>query len=213
MITFLIRCKNEAQWIGHSIQSVLDNFLDPEIIVLDNNSTDESLEIVNMFKKWNNIKIKNIEDYSPGKSINTGVELSSNDYIFVMSAHCELQKCTPSKELFDLLEEYAAVFFKQIPIYKGKKITPRYIWSHFGDEEVVNMYSSIENRYFLHNALALYKKDFLLKYPFDPSYHGKEDRYWAADIVKKGHNFLYTPKHIQAKHFYTNNGATWKGLG
>lgn len=213
MISVIIRCKNEERYIGHSIQSVLDNFLNPEIIIIDNNSTDESVDIINMFKKWNNIKYHNINEYTPGKAINTGVSLATNDYILVMSAHCELQKCIVSDELFNLLDNYVSVFFKQIPIYKGKRITPRYIWSHFIDEDVINMYSKIENRHFLHNALALYKKDFLIKNPFDPSLYGKEDRYWAIDIVKKGHSYLYTPKYIQAKHYFTNNGATWKGIG
>ena len=50
-ISVIIRCRNEEQWIGHSIQSVIDNFKNPEIIVVDNNSTDESMNIVYMFKK------------------------------------------------------------------------------------------------------------------------------------------------------------------
>ena len=52
-ISVIIRCRNEEQWIGHSIQSVIDHFDNPEIIVVDNNSTDESMNIVHMFKKGN----------------------------------------------------------------------------------------------------------------------------------------------------------------
>ena len=50
-ISVVIRCKNEEHWIGHSIQSVLDSFDEPEIIIVDNNSTDNSMSIVKMFKK------------------------------------------------------------------------------------------------------------------------------------------------------------------
>ena len=49
-ISVIIRNRNEEQHIGFAIQSVLDNFINPEIIVVDNNSTDNSLEIVNLFK-------------------------------------------------------------------------------------------------------------------------------------------------------------------
>ena len=38
-ISVLIRCRNEEQWIGHSIQSVMDNFKKQEIVVVDNNLT------------------------------------------------------------------------------------------------------------------------------------------------------------------------------
>ena len=40
-ISVIIRCRNEEQWIGHSIQSVIDNFDNPEIVIIDNNSTDD----------------------------------------------------------------------------------------------------------------------------------------------------------------------------
>ena len=49
MKSVIIRNKNEERWIGHSIQSVIDKILRPEIIVVDNNSNDESLNIVRHF--------------------------------------------------------------------------------------------------------------------------------------------------------------------
>ena len=81
-ISVIIRCRNEEQWVGHSIQSVIETFKKPEIIVINNNSTDESMGIVKMFKKdeslkdngnYTDIKIYNIDGYSPGKSLNYGV--------------------------------------------------------------------------------------------------------------------------------------------
>ena len=74
----VIRTRNEEQWIGHTIQSVLDYLLKPEIIIIDNNSTDKTLDIVNQFiedpllnkksKNYTKIKIFKINDYSPGKA-------------------------------------------------------------------------------------------------------------------------------------------------
>jgi len=102
-----------------------------------------------------------------------------------------------------------AVFGNQTPIYRGKKINKRYIWSHFGtDEEVDNMHSEIEDRPFLHNAFCFYNKKDLIETPFDDELSTKEDRYWAIDIL----SYLYTPT-IEVNHYYTGNGATWKGLG
>ena len=39
----IIRSKNEERWIGHAIQSVIDNLPNNEIIIVDNNSIDKSL--------------------------------------------------------------------------------------------------------------------------------------------------------------------------
>ena len=131
-ISVIIRCKNEERWIGHSIQSVIDKIGFCEIIVVDNNSTDKSLSIVKSFaqdpklnfNKNNNftkIKILNLNDYSPGKSLNYGVKKASGKYVVVMSAHCVLTKINLDKTLKDL-EKFIAIFGNQIPVWKGKKL-------------------------------------------------------------------------------------------
>ena len=57
------------------------------------------------------------------------------------------------------LKSNIAVFGKQNPIYKGKKITPRYIWKHFSDKRITNMFSESESRYFFHNAFSFFLRE------------------------------------------------------
>ena len=71
-ISIIIRNRNEQDYIGFAIQSCLDFFDTPEIIVVDNNSSDSSIEIVNLFSDRTDIKILYNESYTPGKSINLG---------------------------------------------------------------------------------------------------------------------------------------------
>ena len=211
-ISVIIRNRNEAEYIGFALQSCIDHLNSPEIIIVnDHNNKDDSVEIVKLFNNRLKIKIIECQNYSPGKSINLGVTNSESDYILILSGHSQITQL----DLPDVkknLEEHFAVFGKQIPIYKGKKITPRYIWSHFNDEKVVNMFSEIEKRHFFHNAFSFFKKETLVKYPFDEYLPGKEDRYWVKDMVDLGLKYLYSPKNI-INHFYTKNGATWKGIG
>jgi glycosyltransferase involved in cell wall biosynthesis len=220
-ISVIIRCRNEDRWIGHCIQSVLDLLNKPEIIIIDNKSTDETLQIVKSFKedpnlkdkknkKYTKINILSIADYSPGRSINLGVKNASNPIILVISAHCVLKKIDINKHIKDL-KKYKCIFGNQIPVWKGKKITKRYIWSHFGDKEKENMYSDQEGRYFMHNAVAIYNKEFLIKNKFDEFLTTKEDRYWANALVKK-YKYLYDPE-LEVEHHYTEAGNTWKGIG
>ena len=105
-ISVIIRCKNEERWIGHTIQSVLDKIHKPEIIIVDNNSNDGSVQIVKSFvqdnslsgdlvksnEKYTNIKIANVVDYTPGKALNLGVKLATRKFIMMISAHCVLNK-------------------------------------------------------------------------------------------------------------------------
>ena len=220
MISVIIRCKNEERWIGHAVQSVLDHIDFPEIIIINNKSTDDSINIVKQFirdpslkgsnKNYTNIKIVNLDDYSPGKALNLGVQSASKQHIMVLSAHCMLKKINLNKHIEDL-ENYSGIFGKQNPIYFGKKILRKYIWKHFIDSRVDNMFSDLEDRYFFHNAISFFKKEFLLKNKFNESVTSKEDRYWAHDIVKKNLKYLYDPE-IEADHFYTKDGNTWKAF-
>lgn len=211
MVSVLIRNRNEGEYIGFALQSVVDHIPEAEILIIDDKSTDDSIEIVNLFKHIANIRIIPISNYSPGLSIMVGAKTAVNNIILVLSAHSQITNLNLN-EVEDNLEKYVAVFGKQVPIYKGKKITPRYIWSHFKDEPVINMYSTIETRYFLHNAFCFYNRQFLLDHPFDLSLPGKEDRYWAIDMVNRGYEYLYNPQQ-RVNHYYTKNGATWKGIG
>lgn len=211
-VSAIIRYKNEEEWIGHAIQSFIDFFPDGEIIAVQNNSTDNSSEIIKLFDRYD-IKKVNIGNYTPGRSLNFGVRHAKNDVILVQSAHTVLKKIE-LENLKSNLEKHVAVFGNQIPIYLGKRITKRYIWSHFKDNvQEENLFSTSENRYFLHNAFCFYRKEILLQNNFDEKLHGKEDRYWAADIIKKGYTYLYDSINLCSHHYYTKNGATWKGIG
>ena len=221
-VSVVIRVRNEEQWIGYAIQSLLDYLLKPEIVIVDNKSTDESLNIVKHFQQdpelndksnpqYTKINILNIDDYSPGRGINLGVKNCNNNYILVISSHCILTKIDMEKHKRDL-EKYVCIFGNQIPVWMGKKIKKRYLWSHFQEKEIVNMHSKMEDRYFMHNALALYKKSTLIANPFDEHLLSKEDRYWANKFINNGSSILYDPK-LEALHNYTVNGNTWKGIG
>ena len=213
MVSVIIRNFNEEEYIGFAIQSVLDHVENPEIIIIDNNSTDSSLDVARLFNDRCNIKIIKIDSYTPGKSINMGVNVASFDNILILSAHAQITSLNLQKVAKDL-KKYVAVFGNQNPIYKGKKISKRYIWSHFKENTVIeNMFSEIENRNFLHNAFCFYRKSYLVKNPFDESLPGKEDRYWAENTVRKGYTYLYDSVSLISNHYYTVNGATWKGLG
>jgi glycosyltransferase involved in cell wall biosynthesis len=78
-----IICKNEKYWIEESILSIVD--LVDEIIYVDDNSTDDSLEIVKKLAKiYNNIKIfeyKNHRLNNLGELKNFAVSKSKNEFI------------------------------------------------------------------------------------------------------------------------------------
>ena len=100
-VSVIIRVKNEERWIGHAIQSALDTLNGPQIVVVDNNSTDESIDIVRSFrhdpalekneKRYADVIITSISDYTPGKALNQGVANCRFDNILILSAHCVIR--------------------------------------------------------------------------------------------------------------------------
>ena len=219
----IIRTKNEERWVGHTIQSVLDFLPGSEIIIIDNNSNDETLKICKMFSKpkifskkinssYSKFIIKNLNNYTPGKSLNYGIKVSTRENILVISSHCVIKKIDHKKLIKDL-NTFVGIFGNQTPVYLGKKIQKRYVWSNFDERfSKINYYSNEEKRFFFHNAFSFFKKKILKRNLFDEDLIGKEDRYWANKIVKKKLKYLYDPSH-EVEHHFTENGSTWKGLG
>ena len=219
-VTVIIRCRNEERWIGHTIQSCIDYIKCPEIIIINNNSTDESIKIAKNFahdpflkknNKYTDIKFIDIDNYTPGKAINAGVKVAESNLIMIISSHCVLTSFNYS-DIKIGLEKHCCIFGNQVPYYYGKRITKRYIWSNFSNQKKVNPYSEEESRFFMHNALSCFDVKTLREKPFDEYLQGKEDRYWAQEIISEGKTILYDPE-LSCNHHYTQNGNTWKGLG
>ena len=54
MVSIILRCRNEERYIGYALQSIHD-FLgyNVEIIIVNNDSTDNSMRVVNTFEYLN----------------------------------------------------------------------------------------------------------------------------------------------------------------
>ena len=222
MYSVIIRTKNEERHIGEAIQSCIDFLDQPEIVIINDNSNDKSLYICRLFisnnnldKKPNsnycNLKIINIETYTPGKALNLGVKHCTHENIIILSGHCKIIKFENSL-IKENLDKYGVLFGNQIPYYHGKRIKKNYIWSNFIEDAKINMWSDSENRYFFHNAASIFKKEILVKNPFDEELAGKEDRYWANNWISKKNKIIYQPA-FKVNHFYTSEGHTRKGIG
>ena len=55
MVSVVVRTKNEEKHIGYCIQSLTDFIGKPEIVIVDNESTDNTIPIINRFE-YHNIK-------------------------------------------------------------------------------------------------------------------------------------------------------------
>ena len=102
-ISVIIANYNHSKYLSSRINSFLNQSYKPfEIIVIDDKSTDNSLEILRDFEKKKLIKLfENKKNLGPIKSVNKGLKIASGEYLVPSSAddlvHKDFFKKTISK--------------------------------------------------------------------------------------------------------------------
>ena len=76
----------------------------------------------------------NINNYSPGRALNLGVKNATKKIYINSFGTLYFEKLNEENIIKDL-KNNACVFSNQIPVWYGKKITKRYLWSHFSIKE------------------------------------------------------------------------------
>ncbi len=199
--SIIIRTKNEEKWIRRCLFAVSNqdsnNF---EIIVVDNGSTDNTLEIVKQF----NVKIVHYNEnkYFPGKALNFGFNNSIGEYIVFLSGHCIPLNDKWLERLLVCFKEddsIAAVYGRQEPLPDSNLFDKRDLWNIFGKEKRLQ-----EEDYFFHNANSIIKREILSQIPFDENLPSIEDQAWAQKIISLGYKIFYEP-HASVYHYHGVN--------
>ncbi len=187
-VSIIIRTKNEEEWIGHCLHSIFkQEFQNFEIILVDNNSTDNTLNIASRYRIEKKLIIN---EFFPGRAINLGVENSTGEFIVCISAHC-----IPKDKnwLSNLIENFddnkvAGVYGRQLPLSFTDPIDKRDLINTFGLDKKVQI-----KDYFFHNANSMIRRDVWEKIPFDENVTNIEDRVWAKSVIRNGYKLIYEP--------------------
>ena len=125
-ISVIVPAYNVEKYISSCLNSLLNQTKkEIEIIVIDDGSTDNTLNILNEYKKNNPSKIHVVSQENQGLSItrNNGSKLSTGKYILFVDGDDEID-INLLKNLWDKLEEfpYDVIAFNVEVIYPNKKI-------------------------------------------------------------------------------------------
>lgn len=125
-ISVIVPAYNVEKYISSCLDSLLNQTKkEIEIIAIDDGSTDNTLNILNEYKRNNPNKIHVISQNNQGLSItrNNGIKLSTGKYISFVDGDDEIDT-NLFKNLWDKLEEfpYDVVAFNVEIIYPNKKI-------------------------------------------------------------------------------------------
>lgn len=189
-VSIIIRTFNEERWISRCLDSIQEqNYKNFEIIIVDNFSTDRTIDKVKKYKVKKIIKIK---EFFPGKAINDGIKVSSGELIVCLSAHCIPKDNLWLKNFVEEImsnKKFAAVYGRQEPMIFSSSSDKRDLLITFGLDRKIQIRDS-----FFHNANSIFKKEIWKQISFDEKTKNIEDRLWAQKIISKGYNIVYTPK-------------------
>ena len=94
-ISIIIPCLNEERYIASCIESIVQSEINPEeteVIFVDGNSCDKTVEIINGYsQKYPFIEVLNNPKKFTPISMNRGIQASTGEYIFVLSAHADYE--------------------------------------------------------------------------------------------------------------------------
>ena len=174
MISVVIRNKNEAKLLERTLK-VLTKFYKKdidEIILVDNNSTDKSVEIANQY----NCNIVHVDKFTYGKAINLGIESAKNDIILLLSSHAIPVGNSFFKNSIQFITEkndWAGIRF-----INSAKNFERALESNFEVKQPLD--------FGLMAACCLVSKRVWQQIKFDESLPFSEDKEWSDRVTKKG---------------------------
>ena len=211
-VSIIVRTYNEERWIGHCLGAIFnqdfDNF---EVILVDNNSTDYTVEVA---KRYPVSTIVKIDKFFPGKALNDGIRASTGNYIVCISAHCipkDEQWLRNLYNNFDENEKLAGVYGRQLPLSYTSDADKRDLLIAFGQDKKVQV-----KDYFFHNANSMLSRAIWDEFPFEEEATNIEDRIWGKLVIEAGYKIIYEPSasvyHYHGLHQHGNSSDRAKGI-
>jgi rhamnosyltransferase len=188
----VIRAKNEARFIGETLQAIFDPAaLAPrQVVVVDSGSTDGTQAIVQSFPT----KLIQItpEEFTYGYALNLGVAQVDTEIVATLSAHS-----LPSSA--DWLRNLIAPFSRpRIAGVYGRQL-PRANATLF---ELIGMRLTgvlsdsprmLDQKPLFSNANGAFRRALWLDHPFDERIGGAEDIAWVRTMQERGYLIAYEP--------------------
>lgn len=186
LVSAIIPCYNAASTISRAIESVLNQTTTvDEIIVINDGSTDNSLEEIQGLKKLHDsIVVIHRDNKGVCAARNAGIELAQGTYLLTLDADDYFEDSFVEKALLEFKKDkdYGAIMCGYVRVVNGKKVTP-YI------PPQITLESCLMNNGAL--SCLLFKKEAVVKAGlYDEAMHlGYEDWDLNIRILKEGYRY------------------------
>ncbi len=193
-VSVLIRALNEADNIRETIDRIRAQDFpgEVEIIVLDTDSTDGTADVA----KRAGAKVFSYDKpFSYGGTINAGAELASGEVLVVLAAHAFPYDRAWLGELVGPLRDpkVAATTSRHVAGRDTDPFMRRGIDRRFPCRFI---YSYPTCPVSVSNVSAAYRRELVIRFPFDEAVRFSEDYLWADRIMRAGYRVVYVPTSV-----------------
>jgi pimeloyl-ACP methyl ester carboxylesterase len=194
VFSILIRARNEASWIGRTLESVLgQEASDVEVLLIDSGSEDETVAIARRYP----VRVLCIprESFSYGRALNIGAESARGEWIVPLSAHAVPADRHWLSRLRRALDDCSvAGAASRQRAHPGTRLDGyRAFWQGL---YALGVHTSSAERYLFSNAASIVRADLWRTYPFDEDLIYCEDHSWALWMQKLGYKIRYVPDSV-----------------
>ena len=215
-ISVIIPMYNREKYIGECLDCLLaQTFPYFEVIVIDDCSTDNSIEVVESYKKKFNERLKLIKleknTGHPGEPRNRGIAIAQGEYIYCLDSDDIITE-TALEEMYSLGKKYDAevVYCEKYFMSEGigqelkdniyvadnRLQNPPFVDNPTLDPEDLaeRVKKFLRGNYWMSPALKIVKRDLLIENNIKfPSLVGSEDDVWSMEVLFCSKRFLRIP--------------------
>ncbi len=201
-LTILMPVFNGKKYIRDAIESILNQkYSDFEFLIIDDGSSDDSIDIVKSYKDARIILIENSENLGEAKTMNIGLKMATGKFIAVMHQD---DVCLDNR-----LEEQVAFLKKNTKVAflsswveiidKDDRLIDQ-IFPSVNKTEIVNLFAVGDQNPFPHSSV-MYDRRCVMEvggYPEDIKYN--EDAFLFLKMIQKAPFAVLPTKLVQIRH-------------
>lgn len=199
-VSIIIPAYNTEKYIKHCLDSILNqSYQNFEVIIIDDCSTDNTIEIIHGYKDQRIKLVKNARNSGPSFSRNKGIKLALGEYIAILDSDDWWQTNRLEQMLSFMDTNNADMVFDNLLYIRENAQEP---WQTFYQHKnlVITNPTQVSPEYFVNNDLGILKgiirRDFLIKnkISYNESIKYGEDFMFYLEIILKTNKVWLLPK-------------------
>lgn len=212
-ISIVVLSKNEQKTIGKVFQALTEQtFKNFEVILVDDNSTDKTLQIVEKFSKRMSIKVLRLRpgEFNYSYAQNLGISKSMANLICILVGHAvPITNTWLDDGLTNFKDPKVAGIsghYTEIPLGYYSRFLGQLLFK-------LERRKRLSFDPWMTATNCLIKKNLWKKYPFDEKLEECEDYDWASEMLARGYNVIKDPKFsVFHSHQYIGKPGYWERL-